>query len=267
MSNQKPIERIEKNDEVNKYYDKLIENITLDWQNGKCDEALKRIEEELEQPYIPFEYEDILNDMFYSYRRELKLKTIDENIRNLSANDMLVEINRSGKFNTFLFELFMQKYGEKLEKPQLAILQLWLQDKEMKNINKFFILDLLAESNVNHDFIFYNANVDDDIVVNPLTYRTLDVLKPYDETAKIINEETFKDPVLQNFALDVLSATGYHYFPTFPFTSSEDLANAILTCINNSINMVEVNYDDLSDDEKRVEKVIRSFDDDDTLDA
>ncbi|GAA5414623.1 DUF3196 family protein [Ureaplasma ceti] len=262
----KPIERIHDDKEVNKYYDKLIASITEEWQNQNYDGALKRIEEELEQPYIPYEYEDMLSDMFYSYQRELKLKTIDENIKNMSANDMLVEINRGGKFNSFLFELFIQKYGDKLEKPQLAIMQLWLQDKNMKNLNKFFILDALAENNVDEKFIFYNANVDDDIVLSPTTYRTLDALKPYDEAGKIINEETFKDPVLQNFALDVLNATAYHYFPSFPFSSDEELAFAILNSINNSINMVDADRSTMTEDDLLVEKVIRSFDEDEAGD-
>ena len=260
-----PIKRLEEDDEVNKYYDKLVENITLDWQNGKHQEAINRIQEELDQPYIPYEYEDVLSDLLYSYERELKFKTIDENIKNLSANDMLVEINRGGKFNIFLFELFMQKYGEQLEKPQFAIFQLWLQDKNVLNTHKFFILDSLAELNISHDFIYYNANVDEDIVLNTLTYRENELLKPYDEAAKIINEQTFKDPIISKFASDVLSATGYYYFPSFPFSSTQSLADAILNTISNSVNMIDINPDQLDDDEKKVTKVINSFEEIDSF--
>lgn len=254
-----PIQRIEENDEVNKYYDKLIQHITEDWQNQKYQAAIDRIQEELDQPYIPYEYENILSDLLYSYERELKMMHLDEHLKNLSANDMLVEINKNGKFNIFLFELFMQKYGEHLEKPQLAILQLWLQDKVILNTEKFFILDCLAEANVDQNFIFYNANTDDDVVLNPLTYRDNEALQPYDEASKLVNDQTFKDPVVNNFANDVMSATAYYYFPSFPFSSTENLSNAVLNVISNSLNMLEVNPAQLSEDEKLVNKVIESI--------
>lgn len=254
----KPIQRIEDNDEVNKYYDQLIEKITLDWQNQKYQEAIDRIKEELDQPYLPFEYEDILSDLLYSYERELKLMHLDEHLKNLSANDMLVEINKDGKFNIFLFEYFMQKYGEHLEKPQLAILQLWLQDKTILNTEKFFILDCLAEANVDQNFIFYNANTDDDVVLNPLTYRDHEALKPYEEASKIISDQTFKDPTVDNFARDVLSACAYYYFPSFPFSSVDNLSSAILNVISNSLNMIDPDPDTLTEDEKLVNKVIQT---------
>lgn len=252
----KPIERIEESDDIKKYYDELIKKITNDWQNNKHELAIQRLEEELEQPYIPYNYEELMSDMLFSYQRELKFLSIDNKIKNMSMDEMIGQIFINNKFNIFVFELFIQKFGKNIDDKYFPIIQLWLQSSEISNEDKFLILDSLAGEEIDKNFVFYNANVKHDIVVNTLTYRESEYLKKYNKTLEIIDDLVNKDQVVGNFAKDVLECCANYYFPEFPFKSIDSFATAIVNIINKFMNLAEVDVNLLTHDEKIVYKII-----------
>ena len=59
--------KIELNDEVIKYYDQILKKSKDKFTNKKYDEAIQLIEDELNQPYIPFEYEQIFENQLFLY--------------------------------------------------------------------------------------------------------------------------------------------------------------------------------------------------------
>ena len=253
---QQPISRVEETDEIKKYYDELIKKISEDWQNNKHQLAIQRLQEELDQPYIPYNYEELMSDMLFSYQRELKFLSIDNKIKNMSMDEMIGQIFVNNKFNIFIFELFIQKYGSKIDEKYFPIIQLWLQSNIITNKDKFLILDSLASEGIDKDFVFYNNNVDHEVVVNTLTYRESEYLKKYNLTLNKIDNIINKDQVMANFAKDVLECCANYYFPEFPFNSIDSFAEAIINLINKFMNLEEVDISILNHDEKIVYKII-----------
>lgn len=252
----KQIERFEETDDIKKYYDELIKRISDDWQNNKHDMAIARLEEELEQPYIPYNYEELMSDMLFSYKREKKFLAIDEKVKNMSMDEMIGQIFVNNKFNIFIYELFIQKFGKEINEKYFPIIQLWLQSPNISNEDKFLILDSLAGEEIDKDFVFYNSNVDHDVVVNTLTYRESEYLKKYNLTLDKIEDIVNKDQVVGNFAKDVLECCANFYFPEFPFESIDSFASAIVNIIQKFMNLEEVDVNTLSHDEKIVYKII-----------
>jgi len=116
-------------------------------------------------------------------------------------------------------------------------------------------LDSLAHFNIDKDFIFYNHLVQDDVVLNTLNFHDHENFKNYNITLDIIEKTLFKDPIVTKFAEDLLNAVTTHYFPSFIFNDPENLAKIILKIINNSMNFVQLDLADLSEDERKVYKI------------
>ncbi len=254
--NIKSIQRVEETDDIKKYYDELIKKIVDDWQNKKYVLAIQRLEEELDQPYIPFNYEELMSDMLFSYKRELKFLTIDESVKKMSMDEMLSNIFVNDNFNIFIFELFIQKYGSQLSDKHFPIIQLWLQSNKISNEDKFLILDSLAAEGIDKNFIFYNFNVNNDVVVNTLTYRDSEYLNKYklalDKIANIVN----KDQVVANFCSNIVECCANYYFPEFPFSSIDSFAYSVVKIINKFMNFEEVEFSNLNNDEKIIYKIV-----------
>lgn len=246
---------LELNDELINYYDDLIKKIKDDFNNKKYKEAIARCEEELEQPYLPFEYIKEFEQLLFQMQAEYRYLQLDDKLKNQSKQQMINSIFDNVNFNVYLFDFFIEKYHSQLEDIDYNIIQKWLMSKKLDNSQKFYLLDTLAAFKIDRNFIFYNSNIDDDIVLNTLTFHENEYFKPYNLSLEIIEQDLFKDPIVSKFAIDLLDAVSCHYFPTFPFSSAERLAEIIMSIIHSSMNFKELKYDSLLDDEKKVFKI------------
>ncbi|MDE5617615.1 MAG: DUF3196 family protein [Ureaplasma sp.] len=246
------ISSLQLNDELIKYYDDLIKQIKLDFNNGLCEEAINRCEEELEQPYLPFEYIVEFEKLAHTLETEYRYKQIDDEIKQLSHHQMLNSIFDGENFNVYIFDYFLDKFNKDLENIDFDTFQIWLNHPNVENIKKFYILDCLSHYKIDRNLIFKNTNVDYDIVLNTLNFHDHEMFNPYNNTLKIIEKDLFKDPSVSKFASDLLEAVANHYFPIFPFKSSEELADIIMNLINMSMNFISIDYEKLTDDERKV---------------
>lgn len=246
------ISSLQLNDELIKYYDDLIKQIKLDFNNGLYDQAINRCEEELEQPYLPFEYIVEFEKLAHNLEIEYRYKQIDNNIKQLSHYQMLQSIFDGENFNVYLFDYFLEKFNKELTETDFDSFQMWLNHPNVENVKKFYILDCLAHYEIDRNFIFRNTNINDDIVLNTLNFHDHEMFNQYNNTLEIIEKDLFKDPSVSKFASDLLDAVANHYFPLFPFKNSEELADIILNLINTSMNFVQIDYEKLNDDERKV---------------
>lgn len=247
--------KITLNDEVIKYYDELLSNIKKDFANGQHQKAVERLQEELEQTYIPFEYQQIFEHELHLLQTEYRYLQIDEKIKKLPQDKMMEQIIANNKFNVYLLDYFLQLFHNQLTDKDYFVIGEWLKSTILDNTQKFYVLDSLAHFNIDKDFIFYNHLVQDDVVLNTLNFHDHENFKNYNITLDIIEKTLFKDPIVTKFAEDLLNAVTTHYFPSFIFNDPENLAKIILKIINNSMNFVQLDLADLSEDERKVYKI------------
>lgn len=247
--------KITLNDEVIKYYDELLSNIKKDFVNGQHQKAIERLQEELEQTYIPFEYQQIFEHELHLLQTEYRYLQIDEKIKQLPQDKMLEQITANNKFNVYLLDYFLQLFHNQLTDKDYFVIGEWLKSTILDNTQKFYVLDSLAHFNIDKDFIFYNHLVQDDVVLNTLNFHDHENFKNYNITLDIIEKTLFKDPIVTKFAEDLLNAVTTHYFPSFIFNDPENLAKIILKIINNSMNFVQLDLANLSEDERKVYKI------------
>lgn len=251
--------KIELNDEVIKYYDQILKKSKDKFTDKKYDEAIQLIEEELNQPYIPFEYEQIFENQLFAFQAEYRYLQIDEKYKLLDKNQMLKQITANNKFNVYLFDFFIQKFNETLDNTDFDIIGKWLIVDFLSNYEKFYILDALAHFKIEHKFILFNHFTNDDVVLNTIDFHEHECFAKYNQVLEIIEQQLIKDPSIAKFASDLLNAVATHYFPTFEFQSIEQLANIILKIINNCFNFIEINPNHLSKDERKVYNIFLSI--------
>ena len=251
--------KIELNDEVIKYYDGILKKAKDKFTNKNYEEAIEMIEDELNQPYIPFEYEQVFENQLFAFQAEYRYLQIDEKYKLLDKNQMLKQITNENKFNVYLFDFFIQKFNENLTNEDFIIISDWLAGNCLSNYEKFYILDALAHFKIEHKFVYFNHNTNDDVVLNTIDFHNHTLFDNYHQTLAIIEEQLMKDPTILKFATDLLNAVATHYFPSFEFQSTNSLANIILKIINNCFNFIEINPDDLSEEERKVYNVFVSI--------
>ena len=234
---------------------KLLSNIKKDFANGQHQKAIERLQEELEQTYIPFEYQQIFEHELHLLQTEYRYLQIDEKIKKLPQDKMMEQITANNKFNVYLLDYFLQLFHNQLTDKDYFVIGEWLKSTILDNTQKFYVLDSLAHFNIDKDFIFYNHLVQDDVVLNTLNFHGHENFKNYNITLDIIEKTLFKDPIVTKFAEDLLNAVTTHYFPSFIFNDPENLAKIILKIINNSMNFVQLDLADLSEDERKVYKI------------
>lgn len=249
-------EKLELSDDIIKYYDGIL-NKTKEWfENKQYQEAINRLQEELDQAYMPFEYQQIFEKQLFSFQTEYRYLKLDENLKNLSKHEMLKQIIINNSFNVYLFDYFLQTYHEKLTEMDFLEISNWLIGKILNNTQKFYILDSLAYFKIDKNFVLYNHNVNDDIVLNTLTFHDHEAFNKYNKTLQIIENDLFKDPTIVKFASELLDAIASEYFPLFNFESPELLAKIIINTINECMNCIEPQWDNLSNDERKVYKIL-----------
>lgn len=251
--------KIELNDEVIKYYDQILKKSKDKFTNKKYDEAIQLIEDELNQPYIPFEYEQIFENQLFAFQAEYRYLQIDEKYKLLDKNQMLKQIVANNKFNVYLFDFFIQKFNENLDNTDFDIIGKWLIVDFLSNYEKFYILDALAHFKIEHKFILFNHFTNDDVVLNTIDFHEHECFTKYNQVLEIIEQQLIKDPSIAKFASDLLNAVATHYFPTFEFQSTEKLANIILKIISNCFNFIEIDPNSLSEDERKVYNIFLSI--------
>lgn len=261
MSNQD--NKITLSDEVIKYYDDLLNRIKEDFNNGQQLKAINRLNEELEQTYMPYEYLQIFENQLHQFEAEYRANQLDESLKKLSQDEMLHKIYVNKQFNVYLFDYFLQAFHKNLHSHDFLVMEAWLQDPHLVNEQKFYVLDALAHFEINHDFVLENSNTKDDVVLNTINFHEHDSFAPFNETLKILEDTLFKDQIVIKFASDLLNAVTAYYFPTFEFKDPQTLAKIILKIINASMNFILLDPHDLNEDERKVYKIFLQMQDSD----
>lgn len=249
-------ERLELSDEVIKYYEKILTKSKEQFANKQYQEAIARLEEELDQAYMPFEYQQMFEQQLFSFQTEYRYLQLDERLKKLTKPEMLKQIIANNSFNVYLFDYFLQTYYDNLSELDYFEISNWLTSQILNNTQKFYILDSLAHFNIDKNFVLHNHNVNDDVVLNTLTFHDHEAFAKYNQTLQIIENDLFKDPTIVKFASELLDAIASEYFPTFDFKSPELLAKIIINTIHTCMNCIEPEWDNLTEDERKVYKIL-----------
>ncbi len=216
------------------YYAEIIKEIKELIQTNPT-EAAKKLEVELNMPYIPERYEST----FINLLEELKFKIKqDANVNNELSRDDVLEIlisNDSVKMPMAIAKLKDLNLRSIVDDIHKIILK-----DTTPNMIKTIIYEYCVEQDIDHNFEWSGK------VINPKIVGSVVALKTYLNTYVGIERLILKNPSLEHVAKSLLELYSLNTFPEF-IDESEGLENIIVSIAYESMNIPSM----ISVDEER----------------
>ena len=195
-----------------KYYEELINKIYKLIDNKKIQEAYEIIQEEMNQPYIPSKYFDVLQELqiaiknLYSSQKELS------KYQNMTKLEFLSHVYRDHHVNVDVLTLYLTKYMGAFDETDLSVFKQIFLDEKVKNNTKRFILGILKECELSFEFDILNSSTKQ---MNRVTNNS--PTEPYEDPFyKSLFDEVssifIKEPSLNNVAYFVIQDIFDYYF-------------------------------------------------------
>lgn len=204
------------------YYDVLCLHISILLELEKDDVALKLIEEELEMPYIPYQYDNFLNETYNMLYKKKLQNSKSFNIYDTCSDEEIKDILIKEREKDILLIALDQLHKRNI-RLYLAELKYILKARDYKNEIKVIILELLAEQGIDNEVEMYTNGKT--IEVSPTSLTPLMEQLAIDEILDIIEEKvTDKDVSLFNICQDLLIA---YLASVYPLEVEEDEYNTV----------------------------------------
>ncbi len=215
------------------YYAEIIKEIKELIQTNP-EEAAKKLEVELNMPYIPERYES----KFANLLEELKFKIKqDANINNELSRDDVLEILM--KNDSIKMPMAMAKLKELNLRSIVDDLHKLIAKESTPNMIKTIVYEYCVEQGIDHNF---NWN---DKIINPKIVGSVVALKSYLNTYVGIEGIITKNPSLEHVAKTLLELYSLNTFPNF-IDEPDGLENIIVNIAYESMGLPLVTVVDLT---------------------
>lgn len=217
--------------DIENYYCGIIEKIEILVNDSKIDKAIFIIEDELSAPYIPINFQNILESKLFDLNAEKKYFSNIKKYENLSKEELMKSIIDKDTLNVFAMENFFNRYGKSFSKSDLVFFEEIMISKVIKNQYKTLIIENLIYAEIKGEIKFYNVNYNKEHQIN-LENICIIIANPlYNDILAIINDLSLKEPSIFEMAKTVLLLIFNYCFPATPDFDHKDLAKGIFDYI------------------------------------
>ncbi len=206
------------------YYDKVIDRVKKLIKTQKYNVALELLSIELNQVYLPHEYEDAFHDLYNE--AESYILDDEEYIEVLSEKELVTMLNGSPEQQfaaiNNLDNLNLRNYIE-------VIQDYFLTDSFPQLKGR--LLDLCSVQKIDHVFIFKGS--DGIVEVNPILQESVDDMEFINLAFDYFNNHLYKNPSLIQIAQIALVEKVYSIFPkVFLVDNLEEICESVISEIN-----------------------------------
>lgn len=222
------------------FYENIIVEIKENINKREHTIAIDKIILELKMPYIPRKYETILRKMF----DDLSLEMIDnksDNNGNLNKDKIIDYLNSK---NTVMIAIAVDGIKKINIRDIQGDLKLWIEDDNIdQQIAKTLIIQHMIDQSIDVDISFNKR------VINPSKEKGILDNDSVKKIITIIDEKLYKEPQLQNSAIQVLNHYLLVNYPAViddPIFFAKSLCNIAKNLINPDNELTEIERDILS---------------------
>lgn len=233
-------------DELSKYYESVLKKANILIKENELEKALEILEDELDAPYIPLEYENKFEDLFEQTRAQIKYLSEVEDIDGLNREELFETIFKSKNDNSKMsygsLLLFFDRFGSSLELSEIKKIDAYLSSKKANNDSKAWVITMLKNAKVDYEFDYFNLYKNQFHKINPTKVDVFAISPYYKQMASLIDDMTEKDPSLNNFCITFLYNIYLYEFPNVPPIDYKNLSVAIFQYILRSLTGKDFNY-------------------------
>ncbi|CAM9100513.1 hypothetical protein MYMA111404_00650 [Mycoplasma marinum] len=210
------------------YYKEIIKEIK-ELINTNPEEAIKKLEIELNMPYVPEKYEiqfiQLLDDIKYKIKQ-------DANINNeLSRQDVLDILFKNDKLR---MPMAIAKLKDLNLRAMMDDIQKIISSNEISNVIKTIIYEYCVEQEIDFNLKWNNK------LINPKIVGSTIQLLAYQQAYLKIEQAIIKNPSLQKVAHSFLELYALNRFPEF-IDEKSGLGEVIISIAYESMGIPEIN--------------------------
>lgn len=235
------------------YYKDMIKKIKKLIENKNYDDAIFLLEDELEAPYVPIEFQTELEELLLTVNAEKNYFSGLNKVENLNRSQLLKEIVDENKINSSALQLFFERYQNNLTQEELSYFEDIFIDRKINNEEKTMLFEMISYFQVESSFRYFNVNIKEEFNITPNKTLIFEQILLFKDTQKIIENLSSKEPSLQNFCLNILLLIYKYYFPLIPDFESKELAKSIFNYMLATLQGEKVTVDNIT---KLIEKII-----------
>lgn len=232
--------------DIEKYYDEIIAKAEKMSQDKKYDDAIFLIEDELEAPYIPLDKQTILEDLLLQIKADKSYFSELYDVENLDRKQLMNKVFENRKINPSALWLFFERYNSDLKENEIDFFEDILVSKSVSNEDKNSLFEMLICFGVDKNLKYHNQNIGETFNINPIETSLFEQIELYNNTKKIIDDLTSKEPSLLNFCYNILTLIYKYYFPSVPNYDYKDLAKSIFSYMYNTLRGEKINNDEIT---------------------
>lgn len=223
------------NETMDEYYAKVSQQIIALMKEQKFIEAIKILDEEMEQAYIPFE----IMENFIKTRSDIdqlvREQTYENKFLNASRNEMWNYIYNQNKhtLDTSLFVVYLNKW-KLLDEMDKAFINQIFTDKTIPNVDKTNFFQILVgyhnDDGTSFEYHWYNDYLKKEFIINE------NVCNTYNNQLKILvnalEKNFMKDPSRSSIAVDLVYALHTKFIPMPINFDNNDIINTLKNITN-----------------------------------
>lgn len=220
---------------IEQYYEWVVLKSNQLVEEGKYNEALMIIEDELDAPYIPLEQEQELEELAKNLRQQIEFLNRDNEYDVMSHNKLFSKIFENNRINQTALMVFFDNYKNEIKEDEIAELEDYLISRKISNSDKVLIFSSFKNAKINRNVKFYNCFLKEEFYINTMKTNNFYQFESFQKIEKIINDMCAKDPSVRNFCITLLEMIYVYNFPKEPSYEPEILALSIFEYMLNAI--------------------------------
>lgn len=233
--------------DLENYYIGIIEKIENLVSDSQIDKAIFILEDELSAPYIPLNFQNILEEKLTNLTADKKYFSHIKKYENFSKEELLNSIVEKDALNIFAMENFFNRYRNNFSKSDLSFFENIMLSKTLKNEYKTLIVENLIYAEIKGTINFYNANFSKEHKIDLENLTIITASNLYNNILSIISDLALKEPSVFEMAKTILLLIFHYFFPTEPNFDYKDLAKGIFDYILFSLQGIDFKNNEIND--------------------
>lgn len=217
----------DRDNEIEQYYSNISQQTIALITEKKYEQAINILNEELNQPYIPYDiYEKLLQSKL-DIEKMLLEDTYIKKFDSLTKREIWSQVyNENNNFIDISYiSILLEKYENEFDDYDVTMINDILNNKKINNVDKWLLIELISQLKLNYSFSMYNSFLDKKISFNLETLQT-----SQDQLviiAKELSNLLAKQPSELEIALQLLQALHTKFIPNEISFNNHDIINTL----------------------------------------
>lgn len=242
----------EQNNEIDQYYSDISQQIIVLIKEKKYIQAINILNEELNQPYVPYDIYERLNQSKIDIERMQIEESYDKKFNLLTKREIWNQIyNEANHFIDISYiSILLEKYEHEFNDYDVTMLNNILNNKHINNVDKWLLIELILQLKLDYPFSMYNSFLD-----KKMSFNLETLTGGQQQLAMIAKELTnilAKQPSELEIALQLLQALYTKFIPNQISFNNHDIINTLKNVV-----LALFNHEQLVENE--ITKLLKEF--------